>query len=404
MMDRGAAAASFVSLIDAEGRVGVDLPCLRCAYNLRAQEMTSRCPECGDAVAITLAGPTARIDPTGRITSDMACQACGATLLGAALLARCSCGAAVAASASSTWLTLADPRWLGRVARGASRLAVASWLLIAVPLSFAAMSAMPMVVPSPFREVVSLLIGLLPLAAMVIALVGLIMVSAPEHADGRRSDPSVSRRVVRVALLAALISFAGMIFGAILDNDGIAVLALLVWNVACIVTAAAAFERIAGLLRRAASPKLASAARLCWILAGVFTLFLTFGVALAFYSIVVPFSRAFAPATMPAVASAPATVPAGSQSADPNAAAQATTTSAPIAAGPNSPMSFFGIAGGPAQNVLFMAMGVATAVGMCGAPITYIASAVVLSRARRVLLRASELAQRRSSGVGVGVS
>src|SRR5262245_45311864 len=51
-------------LLDANGRVAVDAPCLRCGYNLRSLEATGYCPECRAPVITSLQQGLLRFAPT----------------------------------------------------------------------------------------------------------------------------------------------------------------------------------------------------------------------------------------------------------------------------------------------------------------------------------------------------
>src|SRR5438552_8339179 len=42
--------------LDQDGRIGIDVRCFKCGYNLRAQSRDGRCPECGEPVLRTLSG------------------------------------------------------------------------------------------------------------------------------------------------------------------------------------------------------------------------------------------------------------------------------------------------------------------------------------------------------------
>lgn len=44
----------LLRMLDAEGRLGADVPCARCAYNLRTRRPADVCPECGQGVESSL--------------------------------------------------------------------------------------------------------------------------------------------------------------------------------------------------------------------------------------------------------------------------------------------------------------------------------------------------------------
>jgi hypothetical protein len=51
--------------LDAAGNVVVDLPCRKCAYNLRTLSINGRCPECGTAVGFSAQGDLLRFSDPG---------------------------------------------------------------------------------------------------------------------------------------------------------------------------------------------------------------------------------------------------------------------------------------------------------------------------------------------------
>ncbi|MEX1087875.1 MAG: hypothetical protein WEC36_01520, partial [Phycisphaeraceae bacterium] len=53
-MTQAGALPGSTSILDGHGRVTLDLPCIACGYNLRAQPSDAACPECGHAVRRSL--------------------------------------------------------------------------------------------------------------------------------------------------------------------------------------------------------------------------------------------------------------------------------------------------------------------------------------------------------------
>ncbi len=118
--------------IDEDDRVGGDIQCVRCKYNLRGISRTGNCPECGMAVQDTfnlqpLTRPVRRHDGTlnrtiyldvdGRV-ADRAyspCCICASDMYGLLISDRCPmCGTPVEHSFKSL-RDLSDNRWLTRV-------------------------------------------------------------------------------------------------------------------------------------------------------------------------------------------------------------------------------------------------------------------------------------------------
>ncbi|MFQ5807615.1 MAG: hypothetical protein ACE5I3_14300 [Phycisphaerae bacterium] len=65
-----------VTILDSTGHVAADLKCFNCAYDLRTQPVTSRCPECGHPVAETAVGYLPQLDREGRVAGDLPCVSC----------------------------------------------------------------------------------------------------------------------------------------------------------------------------------------------------------------------------------------------------------------------------------------------------------------------------------------
>ena len=104
---------STTEILDATGRVAGDLKCVQCAYNLRTLAADGTCPECGQPVALTLAGYLPVLDETGRVAADIPCIQCGYNLRTQPIGGRCpECAASVAQSARGQYLNQAPPKWV----------------------------------------------------------------------------------------------------------------------------------------------------------------------------------------------------------------------------------------------------------------------------------------------------
>lgn len=133
-----------------------DLPCSRCAYNLRGLTSDMRCPECGTPIAQSLYG---------------------------------------------NWLRFADPEWLKKLQLGA---ALKLWgLLVSVVLTFLVgffiglLGAMGIAFPA-------LMIGA-ELIGGLLSLVATFCITAPEPTVGKSEDPVNLRKAIRVCAVAGLL-------------------------------------------------------------------------------------------------------------------------------------------------------------------------------------------------------
>ena len=108
--------ATSTAILDASGHIAVNLPCVRCRYNLRTQPVSANCPECAHPVIETLTRYLPTLDHLGRVAQDLLCTSCGYNLRTLALTGICpECTAPVAQSARGRFLHLAPPLWLKRI-------------------------------------------------------------------------------------------------------------------------------------------------------------------------------------------------------------------------------------------------------------------------------------------------
>ncbi len=209
------------SLLDADGRVAIDLPCLRCGYNLRTLAKAAVCPECAY--------------PVGNTTR-------------------------------SRYLWRSPPRWLERVAGGADML---SFSAIAGVVCAAGYAAVAMIAPDfgealgPFAAGAGLILPLL----VIFGLAGLTQ-RDPNLQD--QPEGLSARRVIRwsLCLAPAIVLLAPLV----IRPGGFVVLALLpavifLWLLIGIPIVVC--RHLADLMRRASRPDLYRFARLTgWLVGG----------------------------------------------------------------------------------------------------------------------------------------
>ncbi|HEX3357094.1 MAG TPA: hypothetical protein VHS31_09000, partial [Tepidisphaeraceae bacterium] len=116
-------------VIDSSGNVSSDLPCRKCAYNLRGLPSGGRCPECGTAVGFSVQGDLLRFcDPdwVDTLRNGAVCMLSGigvivlAVILNAVISAgRIAAGGTGAHLNAATFVSL----------MGAGLLLIGSWLL-----------------------------------------------------------------------------------------------------------------------------------------------------------------------------------------------------------------------------------------------------------------------------------
>lgn len=145
-----------------------DLPCIHCGYNLRGLAPDGRCPECGTSIARSIHG-------------DL--------------------------------LSAADPAWLTRVSQGLT-------LVYAVFVTFLASIAVLIVVAVIFksfgwhgtfspqgltRTVLLFLFAALPIAAVILLLLGIFGLTTPDPRLRLTEQPIVLRRIVRGAAIVSVL-------------------------------------------------------------------------------------------------------------------------------------------------------------------------------------------------------
>src|SRR5687767_9833717 len=138
--------------LDAAGNVVVDLPCRKCAYNLRTLSINGRCPECGTAVGFSAQGDLLRFSDPGWVMTlhrgvVLILVGIAVAILGVVVAAAVSAaspgigrvlatviqlGSAVLMVVGSWMLTEPDPSGLGEDRYGASRKIIRITLLIGV--------------------------------------------------------------------------------------------------------------------------------------------------------------------------------------------------------------------------------------------------------------------------------
>ena len=126
-------------------RVGIDLPCIGCGYNLRSLPMSGRCPECNSAIESAL---------------------------------------------HHGWLMFADPQWLKRLRGGVTLIL---WTLLAIVLSYIGYVATLIVIMMPGGIITSNLAVQVPfltigLGIAIAWLVSAFKLTAPEP-SGATADP-----------------------------------------------------------------------------------------------------------------------------------------------------------------------------------------------------------------------
>jgi len=141
--DAGLVPADVV--LDAQGRIGEDISCRVCAYNLRGVDPVATCPECGTAVGRSLVGDR---------------------------------------------LKFADPQWVRKLSAGFL------WLIVSVFVGIAFGCVERQATSIATDTVSGAVVGLLGLIAPFIALVGYWQITTPEPVE-KFGDPDTTRILAR---------------------------------------------------------------------------------------------------------------------------------------------------------------------------------------------------------------
>lgn len=165
---------------DADGRIAIDVACLRCRYNLRSLFPDARCPECGDPAASSLRG---------------------------------------------FYLFMADPVWVRKLAHGAT-------LILFTALIGFALFFFSFILAALIRDELpaACMLILIPVGA-ILYMAGLVRISTPEPTD-TGAPGRIARRFVRACVWLVLVPFvtgaaAYLILEAIEYSRGDS----LIWNI-----------------------------------------------------------------------------------------------------------------------------------------------------------------------------
>ena len=177
-----------------------DVPCPRCAYNLRGNASTL-CPECGTqlTVAPTILCVRCRYDLKG-LASDGPCPECGTPIV---------------RSLSCDRLSHADPRWLARLARGQ---ALITWglglLLLGTILAGIALVVRAGPLSTRIEPIVTTMVlysGVLVSAAALLA-TGVLLATAQDPSMRGFERTFSSRTLARCGLVSQVV-FVGLALG-----------------------------------------------------------------------------------------------------------------------------------------------------------------------------------------------
>ena len=223
--------------VDPSGTVVTDLPCRKCAYNLRTLSINSRCPECGTAVGYSAQGDLLRFsDPAWvmnlhrgvvmilsgiavLIVGGIAAAVLGAMLprFGVVFATVIQLGGWVLMTVGSWLLTEPDPSGLGEDEYGTARKVIRVTLLIGVANQAIQLLNAGFTLPPPAGAI------LLTIAAIA-ALAGVVGFFAQLQYIGKLAQRIPDEHLVRRANFLKY-AFAGAYGAAILGGLVVAALA-----------------------------------------------------------------------------------------------------------------------------------------------------------------------------------
>jgi hypothetical protein len=137
--------------LDPSGTVTIDLPCRKCAYNLRGLNINGRCPECGTAVGYSAQGDLIRFS---------------------------------------------DPEWVDNLRRGIKLILLAVLVIVLMIVVSAVLGAI-----GAGRALVEVVSIAMALGANVLSFIGSWLLTEPDPSGLGESEYGTARKVIRVTLL-----------------------------------------------------------------------------------------------------------------------------------------------------------------------------------------------------------
>jgi hypothetical protein len=187
------------------------LVCAVCGNSLKGSSLDGVCAYCGSAVGASVNREV--VDPTRLTVSiDVPCVRCGYNLFTMPIGAFCpECGERVALSLRPDDLRFADPEWLQRVHTGITALL---WSMIGTPLAIAAMIPMGWA-PGSLPCVVGLLAGLAVLILLVVGIGGIVRIGTRDRSLLRPPSAQWSHTLACELPVLALIPVSLCVISAI---------------------------------------------------------------------------------------------------------------------------------------------------------------------------------------------
>jgi Zn finger protein HypA/HybF involved in hydrogenase expression len=172
-------------IVDRAGSVVADVACVQCGYNLRGMLVEGPCPGCGLRVSHVV---DETFDHERRLRAEIACLKCGYNLRSLSIDGRCpECGLPVAESVRGDLLQFASPRWVRRLALGATLLLIADICgLVAIVSDICLWLAIGLTSPpggglaDPAVTCLLTTFAIGSTGAALAALAGILLITAPE--------------------------------------------------------------------------------------------------------------------------------------------------------------------------------------------------------------------------------